>query len=186
MQNTDRTIYRKTYDTPIGPVLIEASDTSIIGLRTENADYEQQTGEALSDEFPSDHRSGNAGSGSSHIRFQENTLIKKTYDELMEYFSGERFDFDLPVHAEGTEFQMQVWEALKEIPYGETRSYKEIAIKIGRPKACRAVGGACHRNPVFILIPCHRVIGSNGSMTGFGGGIPVKEQLLSLEKTARK
>jgi methylated-DNA-[protein]-cysteine S-methyltransferase len=83
---------------------------------------------------------------------------------------------------EGTEFQQLVWKALQTIPYGETRSYRDIAEQIGRPKLCRAVGMANHRNPITIIIPCHRVIGADGSLTGYGGGLPLKQQLLNLEK----
>lgn len=184
MQYTGKIIYRKTYDTPIGPVVIEANDTAITGLRTENAANEYFTGTCshTSSRDQSSSQASPQASPSSRICLQENALIKRAYEELMEYFSGKRREFDLPLQTEGTEFQTQVWKALREIPYGETRSYKEIAIKTGRPGACRAVGGACHRNPIFIMIPCHRVIGSNGSMTGFGGGISVKEKLLTLEK----
>jgi methylated-DNA-[protein]-cysteine S-methyltransferase len=100
---------------------------------------------------------------------------------LSEYFAGTRKHFDLPLAPEGTPFQMQVWNELRKIPYGETISYGELARRIGRPAASRAVGGANHRNPLPIVIPCHRVIGSNGSMTGYGGGIYRKEYLLRLE-----
>lgn len=101
--------------------------------------------------------------------------------QLQEYFAGERKAFDLPLHLSGTEFQVSVLEALQKIPYGETVSYGEIAKRIGRPKAMRAVGAANGRNPIPIVVPCHRVIGSSGDMTGFGGGIDTKEALLRLE-----
>ena len=101
--------------------------------------------------------------------------------QLHEYFAGERKAFDLPLHLSGTEFQVSVLEALQKIPYGETVSYGEIAKRIGRPKAMRAVGAANGRNPIPIVVPCHRVIGSSGDMTGFGGGIDTKEALLRLE-----
>jgi methylated-DNA-[protein]-cysteine S-methyltransferase len=101
--------------------------------------------------------------------------------QLAEYFSGERKDFDLPLSLAGTEFQVSVLEALQEIPYGETTSYGAIAKKIGRPKAMRAVGAANGRNPIPIIVPCHRVIGSSGDLTGFGGGLDTKEALLRLE-----
>ena len=102
--------------------------------------------------------------------------------ELAEYFSGERRAFDLPLSLEGTAFQRADWAALCEIPYGETRSYGQIAARLGNPKACRAVGMANHRNPVAVLVPCHRVVGKNGSLTGYAGGLDVKEGLLALEK----
>ena len=101
--------------------------------------------------------------------------------QLAAYFAGERQTFDLPLKPNGTEFQLQVLEELQKIPYGTTASYGEIAQRIGRPKAVRAVGAANGRNPLPIIIPCHRVIGSSGDMTGFGGGIPTKEALLRLE-----
>jgi methylated-DNA-[protein]-cysteine S-methyltransferase len=102
-------------------------------------------------------------------------------EQLSAYFVGERKSFDLKLKPGGTEFQMQVLEELQKIPYGTTTSYGDIAKRIGRPKAVRAVGAANGRNPIPIIIPCHRVIGSTGDMTGFGGGIPTKEALLRLE-----
>ena len=102
-------------------------------------------------------------------------------EQLHEYFAGERKDFDLPLSLSGTEFQLQVLEELQRIPYGETTSYGDIAKRIGRPKAVRAVGAANGRNPIPIIVPCHRVIGSGGDLTGFGGGLDTKEALLRLE-----
>ena len=101
--------------------------------------------------------------------------------QLEEYFAGERKDFDLPLHLSGTDFQVRVLEELQRIPYGETTTYGAIAERIGRPKAVRAVGAANGRNPIPIIIPCHRVIGSSGKLTGFGGGLDTKEELLRLE-----
>ena len=101
--------------------------------------------------------------------------------QITEYFAGSRKEFDLPLKLTGTEFQVSVLKALQEIPYGETVSYGEIAKRIGRPKAVRAVGAANGRNPVPIVVPCHRVIGSSGDLTGFGGGLDTKEALLRLE-----
>ena len=101
--------------------------------------------------------------------------------QLTEYFAGERRTFDLPLRFSGTEFQMSVLQALRQIPYGETTSYADIAERIGRPKAVRAVGAANGRNPIPIIVPCHRVIGSHGDLTGFGGGLNTKEALLRLE-----
>ena len=101
--------------------------------------------------------------------------------QLQEYFDGSRTDFDLPLKLTGTEFQVSVLRALQEIPYGETVSYGEIAKRIGRPRAVRAVGAANGRNPLPIVVPCHRVIGSTGDLTGFGGGLDTKEALLRLE-----
>ena len=101
--------------------------------------------------------------------------------QLEEYFAGKRKSFDIPLAPKGTPFQLEVWRALQEIPYGATATYREIAIQIGRPNAVRAVGAANGANPIPIIIPCHRVIGSNGSLTGFGGGIDVKRALLAHE-----
>ena len=101
--------------------------------------------------------------------------------QLREYFAGKREDFDLPLVLQGTPFQLSVWRNLQKIPYGKTLSYLELARKIGNPKAVRAVGLANGSNPIPIIVPCHRVIGSDGSLTGFGGGLPTKQKLLALE-----
>ena len=108
--------------------------------------------------------------------------LEKTIRQLRSYFAGEREEFDLPLAPEGTPFQREVWRRLCEIPYGETISYGELARRIGNPRASRAVGLANGSNPIPIVIPCHRVIGSNGKLTGYGGGLPIKEKLLALEK----
>jgi O-6-methylguanine DNA methyltransferase len=113
---------------------------------------------------------------------KETDLIKKAYEELKEYLAGERNGFDLPLNPKGTSFQKKVWNALKQIPYGETRSYGQIAEQIDCPKGYRAVGMANNKNPILIVIPCHRVIGSNGALVGYGAGLPLKEKLLELEK----
>jgi methylated-DNA-[protein]-cysteine S-methyltransferase len=115
----------------------------------------------------------------------ETPLIKKAAAQLAEYFKGKRRAFDLPLALHGTDFQISVWKALQTIPAGETRSYKDIAALIGNPKAVRAVGMANNRNPVVIIVPCHRVIGSDGSLTGYGGGLPTKQYLLNLEKGSK-
>jgi len=107
--------------------------------------------------------------------------LENARTQLTEYFSGQRKDFDLPLKLDGTEFQVSVLEALLKIPYGETTSYGAVAKQIGRPKAVRAVGAANGRNPIPIIVPCHRVIGSSGDLTGFGGGLDTKEALLRLE-----
>ena len=111
----------------------------------------------------------------------ETALLLQAADELREYFAGKRKSFDLPLSPQGTAFQQRVWNSLLQIPYGETRSYKQIAESIGCPAGCRAVGGANNRNPISVIIPCHRVIGANGSMVGYGGGLKRKEYLLALE-----
>lgn len=113
---------------------------------------------------------------------KETETIKQAILQLNEYLNGQRKFFQLNLKPKGTEFQKKVWEALKNIPYGETRTYKQIAEAIENPKACRAVGMANNKNPIFIVIPCHRVIGADGSLTGYGAGLPIKEKLLNLEE----
>lgn len=113
---------------------------------------------------------------------QETSLIKEAFRQLEEYFAGKRRDFDLPLAPKGTPFQQKVWQALQTIPYGETRTYKQIAEQIGNPLGCRAVGMANNKNPIGIIIPCHRVIGVNGKLVGYAGGLPLKSRLLELEK----
>ncbi len=112
-------------------------------------------------------------------------LISRAARQLEEYFAGIRTDFDLPLRASGTPFQQRVWDALLTIPYGETRTYGDIARICGYPNASRAVGGACNRNPVSIIVPCHRVVGANG-LTGYAGGLDKKRFLLELEAAASR
>lgn len=120
--------------------------------------------------------------GKDKFKYLETKLIKDCALQLKEYFEGKRKVFHIPVNPEGTDFQKKVWDALKSIPYGETRSYKEIAEKIGNKNASRAVGGANNKNPIGIIIPCHRVIGANGKLIGYAGGLELKKELLNLEK----
>lgn len=112
----------------------------------------------------------------------ENEITKQGALQLKEYLSGGRTEFTIPVLPKGTDFQKLVWEELKKVPYGQTITYGELAAKIGKPNAARAVGMALHENPIMIVIPCHRIIGKNGSLTGFGGGLPLKKGLLLLEQ----
>ena len=146
------------YDTKIGRIQIEENGESITKI-----DYVQKDIEDL-------------------IDGKETELIKEAIKQLDEYFEGKRSAFDLPLAPEGTEFQKKVWKALKEIPFGETKSYGEIAKIIGNEKASRAVGMANNKNPIMIVIPCHRVIGANGKLVGYAAGLEVKEILLDLEK----
>ncbi len=118
-------------------------------------------------------------------RIVEGSFEEEVLRQFAEYFSGKRQEFDLPYFATGTPFQLMVWEELLKIPYGETRSYRELAEAIGKPKAARAVGNALNANPVAIIIPCHRVIASGGKLGGFGGGTELKRQLLELEKRGK-
>jgi methylated-DNA-[protein]-cysteine S-methyltransferase len=121
----------------------------------------------------------------SSVQIEESNIepvIVETKRQLTEYFSGERRSFDLPLLTIGTPFQKSVWGKLKQIPYGVTKTYKDIAIEVGNEKAVRAVGGANNKNAIPIVIPCHRVIGTNSKLTGFAGGLDVKEKLLEIEK----
>ncbi len=113
---------------------------------------------------------------------RESALSQKAYNEIIEFFEGKRKVFDFPIEPSGTEFQKKVWNALKEIPYGETRTYKDIAIAIGKEKAVRAVGGANNKNPIHVVVPCHRVIGIKGDLVGYAAGIDIKKELLNLER----
>ena len=145
------------YKTPIGRLQIFADSKYITGISF----FEKKVQDAIEEETP---------------------LIKRMYLELEEYFTGKRKSFDVPVSPNGTFFQQSVWKALQAIPYGETRSYKQIAEMIGKPTACRAVGMANNRNPIPIIIPCHRVVGTNGDLTGYAGGLDIKRKLLEIEK----
>lgn len=156
-------VYRKRIASPVGMICLEADHEALLSLYIVGS-------EAASRWSEQEER----GEGSQ--------ILEQTERELQEYFAGKRKEFTVPVCCYGTEFQMKVWNALREIPYGETRSYAEIAQTIGKPRACRAVGGANNRNPIMILTPCHRVVGSDGSLVGFGGGLEAKKYLLDLER----
>jgi methylated-DNA-[protein]-cysteine S-methyltransferase len=148
-------------ESPIGTLLIVGDDEAIRRI-----------------EFP---KNGKARRPESGWVESGRGAVAETIRQLREYFAGRRSEFDLPLAPEGTEFQRMVWRRLQEIPYGETISYGELAKRVGNAKASRAVGAANGQNPIPIVIPCHRVIGSNGKLTGFGGGLPTKEALLALE-----
>lgn len=120
------------------------------------------------------------------VKDEEIAPLQQAVDELKRYFAGERLQFSCPLDLQGTPFQVRIWQELYRIPYGETRSYGEIARMIGRPTASRAVGAANGANPIAIIVPCHRVIGGNGKLTGYGGGLPTKSWLLSLEGVVHK
>jgi methylated-DNA-[protein]-cysteine S-methyltransferase len=155
------TTYWTKIDSPLGPLLLMADDEGLSGV--------YMTPHAHGPDGPS------AAWVEDRIRFDDAEL------QLDEYFAGKRTQFDLPLHPSGTPFQIEVWEALKAIPYGEVRSYGDIAEQIGRPGASRAVGLANGRNPISVIVPCHRVIGASGSLTGYGGGLERKRLLLDLE-----
>ncbi|MCD8260257.1 MAG: methylated-DNA--[protein]-cysteine S-methyltransferase, partial [Bacteroides sp.] len=141
---------------PIGELILEADQENITGAR-----FRQEKDEIV-------------GEGT--------TLLEEASKQLDQYFAGERQAFELPVKAEGTPFQERVWKILQTIPYGELWSYKQVALAIGQPRASRAVGMANNQNPIMIFIPCHRVIGSDGKLVGYAGGLDVKQQLLIMER----
>lgn len=116
-------------------------------------------------------------------RVVQTPLLQEAEEQLTEYFAGVRREFELPLAPKGTPFQKAVWAQLLQIPYGTTRTYGQIAAALGKPAASRAVGSACHSNPLAILIPCHRVVGANGSLTGYASGMDIKEYLLELERS---
>ena len=131
--------------------------------------FDQQVGEDLESD-------GNA------VEADDHPVLAAATAQLAEYFAGRRQEFDIPLDLTGTEFQRAAWSALASVPFGETRSYRQQAEAIGRPKAVRAIGAANGRNPVPIVLPCHRIVGSDGSLTGYGGGLPIKEFLLNHEQ----
>lgn len=147
------------YESPVGPLTLVSNGEALVQLDFETPRYPKPP-----------HPVG------------DDKILKHARRELDEYFAGKRKAFTVPVAPEGTEFQRQAWTALQKIPYGATRSYGQQAAAIGNPKAVRAVGSANGRNPIAIIIPCHRVIGADGGLTGFGGGMACKKQLLDLEQ----
>ncbi len=132
-------------------------------------------------EFPSNRHPVDRAGWAPGAHGNASDVLRTTREQLLGYFAGKRRDFDLPLRPQGTLFQMEVWRTLATIPYGETWSYRDLARAIGKPDAVRAVGAANGRNPLPIVLPCHRVIGADGSLTGFGGGLSTKEALLLLE-----
>ncbi len=155
-----KTLYYSYFDSPIGPLLLRGDMHALHGLY---------------------FSTGNKARGADPDWERYDEPFRRVKRQLTEYFSGERKAFDLTLEPVGTTFQLSVLAALREIPYGETRSYRDIAERIGNPKAVRAVGSANGNNPIALIIPCHRVIGANGSLTGFGGGLESKRYLLDLE-----
>jgi methylated-DNA-[protein]-cysteine S-methyltransferase len=155
----------KRAPTPVGTLLLAATDAGLSAILWEN---------------------DRPGRVRLHLAAEDNEhpVLVETERQLAEYFAGGRTSFDLPLDVSGTPFQRAVWDALRTIPFGETRSYTEIARQIGSPAAVRAVGAANGRNPLSIVAPCHRVIGASGALTGFAGGLAVKSQLLMLEGAA--
>lgn len=156
--------YKTTMKTPIGNLILVATDSklSLIHFDNSHANNKFKLPDGLIEE--------------------KNLILEETKKQLSEYFKGQRQTFDLPLEWRGTEFQNAVWKALTKIKYGNTQSYSELAEKVGSPKAVRAVGMTNGRNPIPIVVPCHRVIGKNGKLTGFAGGLEVKDFLLRLEQ----
>ena len=149
-----------TVDSPLGELLLVGDGAALVGV------------------YMQEGRRPAVARGSA----KSDALLGEARSQLGEYFAGERVEFDLPLAPTGTEFQRRVWHALEEIPYGETISYGELARRIGRPTASRAVGMANGRNPISIVVPCHRVIGAGGTLTGYAGGVERKRFLLDLER----
>lgn len=196
-------------ETPVGPVSITSTERALVALQygrtvpegsqlivlgpelSERAGSEQTAGrepelsEGTGLEQPAEAALEPEKSTPESTTPEERAgrLLWLAAAELGEYFAGRRRNFTLPLAPQGTEFQLRVWDELQRIPYGETRSYGEIARAIGQPRACRAVGMANNRNPIAILIPCHRVIGRDGSLTGYASGLAIKRQLLDLERS---
>ena len=163
--NSKRYVYKKL-DSPVGRLTLVASDEGLAAILWEN-DRPGRVRLALERED------------------ECNPILLEAERQLREYFAGSRTRFELPLDPSGTDFQRQVWRELLKIPFGETRSYVEIARRIGSPGAARAVGAANGRNPISIVAPCHRVVGASGALTGFAGGLDVKARLLALERTGR-
>ncbi len=160
-------LFYKLVGSPIGSLKLVASERGLVALLWEN-------------DRP--RRVPLGGMGESH----DQPVLKQTEAQLGEYFASERITFTVPLDMRGTPFQKLVWEALLAIPYGETRTYSQLASQLGSPRATRAVGAANGRNPVAIIAPCHRVIGSSGKLTGFAGGLAAKAHLLELESRAER
>jgi methylated-DNA-[protein]-cysteine S-methyltransferase len=159
--------YSAVYNTEIGKLRISSEGLSITEIKfAELASNKEGSGDNNTDE----------GADSP------NAMTDDVAIQLKEYLAGERKEFDMQINPVGTEFQKKVWKALCSIPYGETRTYKQIAELIGNPKASRAVGMANNKNPIVVAVPCHRVIGANGKLVGYAGGLDIKEKLLELEK----
>lgn len=151
-----------TMSSPVGPALLVAEGDFLVAVLLEK----EKT--SAREKFPG-------------FKERATPVLQETRRQLEEYFAGRRRNFELPLRPRGTDFQRAVWSALREIPFGETRTYAQQAAAIRRPKAVRAVGAANGRNPLWIVVPCHRVIGKDGSLTGYAGGLDVKKYLLALE-----
>jgi methylated-DNA-[protein]-cysteine S-methyltransferase len=171
-------LHSTTVTSPVGPLFLAASSLGLVALEFDARLPGQQSIRSN----PRDVRAENGSEKRQALRIEESASALRAYaQQLEEYFAGKRRAFTFALDLRGTEFQRACWQALLAIPYGETRSYADIARAVGRPQGFRAVGMANHRNPVAIVVPCHRVIASNGTLCGYGGGLDVKRQLLELE-----
>jgi O-6-methylguanine DNA methyltransferase len=176
-----------TVTSPVGPLFLAASGHGLVALEFDARLPGQQTirpnpRDLRSERGSESERSTSDRARNKGIRFEESERAVRPYArELEEYFAGHRREFSFPLDLRGTEFQLACWRALREIPYGETRTYADIARAVGKPTGFRAVGMANNRNPVAIVVPCHRVIASDGTLCGYGGGLDVKRKLLELE-----
>jgi len=171
-------LHSTTVASPIGPLFLAASDRGLVALEFDARRPEQQTIRPNLRNLRAENRSQKGEA----VRFEESLSAMRVYvHQLDEYFAGKRREFDFALDLRGTDFQRACWRALQAIPYGETRSYADIARAVGRPHGFRAVGMANNRNPVAIIVPCHRVIASDGTLCGYGGGLDVKRKLLELE-----
>lgn len=167
-----RVIRTKQIPSPIGPLTLCSSEQGLCGIEF-GTDR---------DVFPAlEKRARQYWEAERLLPDEDDGFLQETAGELEEYFGGRRRDFRIPLDLRGTPFQIRVWEALARIPFGEVRSYKQVAEAVGSPKAVRAVGGANNKNPVPLIIPCHRVIGAGGDMVGYGGGLEIKRFLLEHE-----
>lgn len=172
-------LHSTVFTSPVGPLFLAASEKGLVALEFDQRLPGQQTIRPN----PRDLRTEGEGKGKGkQMRFVDSATRMQPYlAELEEYFAGQRREFTFPLDLRGTEFQLACWRALQQIPYGETRSYADIARAVGRPQGFRAVGMANNRNPIAIVVPCHRVIASDGSLCGYGGGLDIKRKLLELE-----
>ncbi len=163
---------------PVGPLFLAASERGLVALEFDARLPGQQTIRPNPRDLRNEHKREKSGA----VRFEDSASTMRAYmRELEEYFAGKRRKFSFTLDLRGTDFQRACWQALLAIPYGETRSYGDIARAVGRPQGFRAVGMANNRNPVAIVVPCHRVIASDGTLCGYGGGLDIKRRLLELE-----
>jgi O-6-methylguanine DNA methyltransferase len=178
-------LHSKIFISPVGPLFLAASPQGLVALEFDVRLPGQQTIRPNPRDLRSEHGSVEGSGASSRkpgIRFEESAEALEPYTrELEQYFAGERREFSFRLDLRGTDFQRACWHALLQIPYGETRTYADIARAVGRPTGFRAVGMANNRNPVAIVVPCHRVIASDGTLCGYGGGLDIKRKLLELE-----